>query len=140
MIEKKPLDAQRVRKICGGFAFVEHRFLQDGFWANMNPPELLLYLFLVLVSDRQGLSYYSYDKICTLLRLSMDEYLLARNGLIAKDLLAHDGYLFQVLSLPARPRASAPPMLRTAEQLLRDDPATVRQAIRKGLGADDTGQ
>lgn len=135
MIEKKPLDGTRVRKISGSFAFVEHRFLQDGFWASLNAHELLLYLFLVLVSDRHGLSYYSYDKICTLLRLSLDEYVLARDGLIAKDLLAFDGYLFQVLALPAHPKGSSPKILRTPEQLLRGDPATIHQVIRKEIGA-----
>jgi len=96
---------------------------------------LLLYLFLVLVSDRHGLSYYSYDKICTLLRLCLDEYVLARDGLIAKDLLAFDGYLFQVLSLPAGPKGISPKMLRTPDQMLRNDPATIFQVIRKEIGA-----
>ena len=30
----------------------------------------------------------------------MDEYILVRNGLIKKDLIAFDGQIFQVLSLP----------------------------------------
>jgi len=83
-----PLHPDRVRKISGSFAYVQHRFLQDGFWADLDHHPLLLYLFLVLVADRFGLSYYSYDKICTLLRLSVDEYILARNTLIDKDLIA----------------------------------------------------
>lgn len=95
-----PLCPERVRKISGSFAFFEHRFLHDGFWADLDHYQLLLYLFLVMVADRFGLSYYSYDKICTLLRLSVDEYIAARNALIQKDLLAFDGRLFQVLSLP----------------------------------------
>src|SRR5688572_12309462 len=100
MIEKPPLNAQRVRKITGSFAFLEHRFLRDGFWSSLSQPELLLYVFLVLAADRNGLSYYSYDKICTLLRFRLDDYLVARNALIDKDLIAFDGHLFQVLSLP----------------------------------------
>jgi len=103
MIEKTPLCPQRVRKITGSFAFIEHRFLRDGFFQGLTDHELLLYLFLVLVADRNGLSYYTYDKICTLLRFSIDEYLLARNQLIQKDLIAFDGHLYQVLSLPDRP-------------------------------------
>jgi hypothetical protein len=136
MIEKKPLDGTRVRKIDGSFAFVEHRFLQDGFWTSLSAHEILLYLFLVLVSDRHGLSYYSYDKICTLLRLSLDEYVMARNELIAKDLVAFDGYLYQVLSLPVSPKGISPRRLRTPEQMLRDDPATVRQVLLKELCHD----
>ena len=41
----------------------------------------------------RGLSYYSYDKICTLLAMDVDEYIGARNALIEKDLIAFDGFL-----------------------------------------------
>jgi len=91
MIEKSPLCPERVRTITGSFAFLEHRFLRDGFWATLSQHALLLYVFLVLVADRKGLSYYSFDKICTLLQLSLDDYLVARNALIQQDLIAFDG-------------------------------------------------
>src|SRR5512139_1234658 len=91
MIKKKILDPNRVRCIERGFSFIPHRFLTEGFLASLDQRELLLYFFLVLVSDRQGLSFYSYDAICFLLQLSVDDYLLARDGLIEKDLLAFDG-------------------------------------------------
>lgn len=107
MIQKKLLHPQRVRTIQGSFAFIEHRFLRDGFWANLDPAELLLYFLLILVSDRQGLSYYSYDKLCSLLRMTLDDYIGARNSLIEQDLLAFDGTLFQVLALPDAPAAKA---------------------------------
>ena len=103
MITKKTLVAERVRKISGSFAFVEHRFLQNGFLQTLNQHEILLYFFLVLVADRNGLSFYSYDKICTLLTITLDEYIRARDSLIDKDLLAFDGQFFQVLSLPEKP-------------------------------------
>jgi len=103
MITKKVLDSKRVRRIDGGFSFIPHRFLTDGFLAAMNQKELLLYLFLVLVSDRHGLSYYAYDKICSLLRFSVDDYIEARNSLLQKDLIAFDGTLYQVLDLPPKP-------------------------------------
>jgi hypothetical protein len=100
MILKKLLQHERVRTIQGSFAFIEHRFVRDGFWVNLNHHELLLYFLLILVADRQGLSYYSYDKLCSLLRLSVEEYVAARNSLIEQDLIAFDGTLFQVLALP----------------------------------------
>ena len=102
MITKKVLVANRIRRIDGGFSFIPHRFLLEGFLASLNQKELLLYLFLIMASDRNGLSFYSYDSICTLLELSLDEYIASRNGLIEKDLLAFDGTLFQVLSLPQK--------------------------------------
>ena len=78
------------------------------FFATVSGPtlchhELLLNFFVVLVADRQGLSFYSYDKICSLLTLRLDDYILARDSLIDKDLLAFNGTFFQVLSLPAEP-------------------------------------
>ncbi len=136
MIEKTPLIAHRVRKINGSFAFIEHRFLRDGFFASLDQHELLLYVFLVLVADRNGLSYYSYDKICTLLRVSVDEYIAARNSLIKKDLIAFDGRFFQVLSLPDNVVNTSRPPLKDQEEMERHDPATVHQLIVSSLGGD----
>jgi hypothetical protein len=136
MIEKSPLDPKRVRKITGSFAFLEHRFLRDGFWCSLSQHALLLYVFLVLVADRHGLSYYSFEKICALLQLSLDDYLIARNALIKPDLIACDGHLFQVLSLPPRPVLQPPTPFHSAQQMAQADPATIRQLIRNSLGAD----
>jgi len=100
MIKKKILNPDRIRRIDGGFSFIPHRFLCDGFLASLTQKEFLLYLFLILASDRHGLSFYSYDAICTLLQFNLDQYIAARDGLIKKDLLAFDGTIFQVLELP----------------------------------------
>lgn len=124
----------RQRKIGGSFAFIEHRFLREGFFATLNRHELVLYFFLVMASNREGLSYYSYDKICLLLEFHLDEYLLARDGLIEKDLIAFDGRLFQVLSLPERPVQRS---ILKPEQMALHDPATIRHLIEKSLGDAD---
>ena len=103
MIKKRIVKPDRIRYIDGGFSFIPHRFLTDGFVSSLSQKELLLYLFLVLVSDRYGISFYSYDAICSFLELTVDEYIGARDGLIRKDLIAVDGTIFQVLDLPKRP-------------------------------------
>ena len=139
MIEKVTLYPNRIRKITGSFAFVEHRFLRNGFFQSLTHHELSLYLFLVLVGDRKGVSYYSYDKICTLLRISVDEYLLARNALIDKDLIAFDGRLFQVLSLPPRPAMSPPRPLKTKRKIEKYDPGTINSLIAQSLKEADHG-
>ncbi len=81
MIRKRALMPQRLRSIQGSFSYIQHRFLRDGFFSSLSHKELLLYFLLVLVSDRDGLSFYSYDKLCSLLALSLDDYLQARDGL-----------------------------------------------------------
>ena len=103
MIKKKILKPGRIRHIQGGFSFIPHRFLTDGFLAVLDQKEILLYLFLIIASDRNGLSFYSYDAICALLQFSVDDYIEARDALIKKDLIAFDGTLFQVLDLPGKP-------------------------------------
>lgn len=103
MITKKVLDPNRIRRIDGGFSFIPHRFMTDGFVETLSQKELLLYFFLILVSDRNGLSFYSYDAICSSLKVSLDDYLEARDGLMKKELIAFDGTLFQVLDLPPTP-------------------------------------
>ena len=109
MIKKRILNAKRIRRIDGGFAFIPHRFLADGFLAALDQHQLLLYFFLVLASDRYGLSYYAYDSICTATRLTLEQYIEARNSLIKKELIAFDGTLFQVLDLPSKPTAPMTP-------------------------------
>ena len=103
MIKKKVLNDNRIRRTNGGFSFIPHRFLADGFLAALDQHQLLLYFFLVLASDRYGLSYYAYDSICTAISLTVEQYIEARNSLIKKDLIAFDGTLFQVLELPSKP-------------------------------------
>lgn len=133
MVEKRMINAQRQRSIQGSFAFIQHRFLRDGFWQKLSMQELVLYFFLVLVADQKGLSYYSYDKICAITGLNLDEYIQARDGLIDKDLLAFDGRLFQVLSLPVNPVVrELRPVTSQEEQLARNlaGARRIRQAIQ----------
>ncbi len=128
MIKKHFLNAQRIRRIDGGFRFIPHRFLTDGFLSALDPHQLLLYFFLVLAGDRYGLSFYSYDSICNLLQMSMDQYLQARHGLIEKDLIDFDGTIFQVLDLPevapaSRPQSRASDLDRLIQKTLKEVPA-----------------
>jgi hypothetical protein len=104
MISKKILNPDRIRHIDGGFSFIPHRFLTDGFLDSLEQEELMLYVFLVLAADRNGLSYYSEKRIHLMLHLTAKQYIAAKDGLIKKDLIAFDGRIFQVLSLPSDPR------------------------------------
>ena len=72
-MSKSVLRPDRVRKITGSFSFVEHRFLHGGFFESLDKGELQLYFFLILVGNRVGVSWYSYDRICTMLRVILDE-------------------------------------------------------------------
>jgi len=134
MIKKEIIAPDRLRHIQGGFSFIPHRFVSGGFLAALQQKELLLYLFLVAVCDRHGLSFYSYDSICSLLKMTVEQYIAARDSLIEKDLIAFDGTLFQVLDLPAIPRK--PNNFRRQKTPTSTDQTQSIKDILKGIGHD----
>lgn len=103
MIQKRVLKSDRIRKTQGRFSFIPHRFLLEGFLTSLSRDELILYFFLVLASDKNGVSYYGQASICSHIHFSEADYKKARDGLIIRDLLAFDGVFFQVLELPCKP-------------------------------------
>ena len=133
MVSRTPIIPDRVRNIAGqGFSFIPHRFLRDGFFAALTAQERDLYMFLVLAGDRNGISFYHHDTICSLLGIYLETYIETRRTLIAKDLIAFDGTRFQVLSLPDKPIDTCQP-LTTPQDFEDRDPATIRQLIVSSL-------
>jgi hypothetical protein len=132
-MNRQPVRPDRVRSIRRGFAAIPNRFLHEGFFASLSHVERSLYFFLVLAGDRNGVSYYAYDRICSTLEITPERFVEARNALIALDLIATDGTRFQVLSLPAHALSRAPGPLVSQDDFERDDPATIRQLIRASL-------
>ena len=103
MPSKRVLHSERLRKIEGSFSWIDHRFITGGFLRDLSTLEILLYLFLVAVSDRNGLSFYHDDRIASLLKMDLPALGQAREGLIQRSLVAYQPPLYQVLSLPPRP-------------------------------------
>lgn len=131
--QRAPVRPDRVRRIERGFAAIPNRFLHGGFFASLQHTERSLYFFLLLAGDRNGVSFYGYERICSTLEITPDEYVLARNALIDMDLIAFDGTRFQVLSLPPHPTRRPPKPLASADDFEDEDPATIRRLIRASL-------
>lgn len=78
----------------------------------------MLYLFLVTVSDAQGVGFYSERTLCQSLNWELDRLSKARKELVSADLIAFRYPYYQVLSLdrPAenRPVVNRPPGNRPA--------------------------
>ena len=115
MFEKTVIVPERRRTLTPPFAWVDRRFLFDGFLSRLSTRENLLYFFSILTADRNGLSFYSYDLICQFLQLTVDDYIGARDGLIEKQLIAFDGRQFQVLALPRREVPKIPQPRKVSE-------------------------
>jgi hypothetical protein len=103
MQPKRVLNSERLRKIEGSFSWIDHRFITGGFLRDLSTQEILLYLFLVAVSDRNGLSFYHDDRIASLLKIDLPALGQAREGLVLRSLVAYQLPLYQVLSLPPQP-------------------------------------
>jgi hypothetical protein len=99
MVKKHPICPDRIRKIPKQFSWVDHRLVREHHIEKLSHPASALYLFLVTVSDAQGLSYYSDPTISQ--RLSMDREVLvqSREELTRFALLAYQKPLYQVLAL-----------------------------------------
>jgi len=85
-------DPQRLRRINGSFAWIDHRLLHNGFLAVMTPQEQSLYLFLALAADRNGVSFYRQERIGDLLGLDAQAFTVARDRLVELELLLFEPY------------------------------------------------
>ena len=106
---KPPLRPERRRQIPEQFSWIDQALVQRHFIDRCEARSAALYLFLITVSDAQGLSYYGTPTLARRLRLSDEQFAGARQQLIELDLIAYRSPLYQVLALPgtvAAPRAS----------------------------------
>ena len=85
-------EPQRVRRIAGSFAWIDHRLLRNGYMAVLTHPEQSLYLFLALAADRNGVSFYRQEKICDVLGMEAHAFTVARDRLIELGLLVFESY------------------------------------------------
>jgi hypothetical protein len=123
MVVKRILCSDRLRRIPCKFSWLDHRLVRDKHICGLTHQSLALYLFLVCVSDADGLSYYSDAALESYLQLDSFMARQARSELCAAGLIAYRRPLYQVLSLdkstttlPANPTVD--PALREKGELV----------------------
>lgn len=101
-VEKQPIFPHMIRRVPEQFSWLDHRLVRESYIDHLSHQASALYLFLVTVSDNQGLSYYGYKTLSK--RLNMDPLILAeaRNILVQHRLVAYRKPLYQVLALDQR--------------------------------------
>ena len=128
---KRILDHDRIRKIEGSFSWIDHRFITAGFLQDLSTMEILLYLFMVAVSDRNGISFYHDDRVCSILKIPLTSLGEARQSLIMRSLIAYEPPLYQVLSLPPHP--VSPPTREEIRQRQQERNLYHMRKIREAL-------
>lgn len=116
MVTKRILCPDRLRRIPRQFSWVDHRLVRDKHVCGLSHQSLALYLFLLVVSDAEGLSYYSDAALKRYLNLDSTMAAQARRELCGAGLIAYSRPLYQILSLekesvalPASPCESPQP-------------------------------
>ena len=118
MIQKRLIRPERLRQVPPSFNWVDHRLVRDHYIERCDCTALALYLFLVIVSDAQGLSYYSEASLCRRLKIDPLQLSAARAQLDQAGLIAYCKPLYQVLSLEATyPPPTDPTDQRTGQAL-----------------------
>jgi hypothetical protein len=133
MKAKPPIYPLRVRQVPRQFSWVDHRLVRDRHIESCSHPAAALYLFLVTVTDNQGMSYYSDPALMT--RLAMDVAALdsARQNLIRVGLIAYESPLYQVLSLePFVQTGHAPRVVQSMGPM--DQPVPIAQIFKRIMG------
>jgi len=89
----------RLRRIPSSFSWVDHRLVRERRIDGHTVQALALYLFLLAVSDADGLSWWSDTAIQRRLGLETNWLLSARAELQDADLIAYECPVYQVLDL-----------------------------------------
>ncbi len=99
-VVKEVICRNRIRSIRVGFGWIDHRFVRDGYAQRCSLTALAVYLFMIAVSDADGVSYWGEAAICDRLHIGKVELRQARAELEAAELIAYQKPIWQVLQLP----------------------------------------
>jgi hypothetical protein len=108
MIVKTPILPKRLRKVPKSFSWIDHRLVRDRHIERLSHGAMALYLFLVCVGDRQGLSYYGDQSLANKLNMKGANLDQARSELIGAGLVAWQRPIYQVLGLDPEPAPRKP--------------------------------
>jgi hypothetical protein len=99
---KIPFVRDRIRRISTGFGWVDHRLVQEHYVERCSHGALALYLFLVVVSDGEGVSWWSDRSLSSRLGMDLDRLRQVRAELESANLVAYEHPVWQLLELRER--------------------------------------
>jgi len=81
------------------YSILDHALLHGGYLHRLNHEAIALYLFLVVVSDREGKSFYAEKTIGEILRLSPKALAAAKGELLEAQLISYRAPHFWVRNI-----------------------------------------
>ncbi len=137
MVAKRILCSERLRRVPRQFSWLDHRLVRDDHFCGISHSSLAFYLFLVTVSDADGLSYYSDQSIEHHVNLAPSMVEHARKELCTAGLIAYSKPIYQVLSvekLTLRKEAVVADDMR--QQRGSSDLVTLGNVLRQAMGGE----
>ena len=89
------------------YSIVDHALLHHGYLGRLSHQSLVLYLFLVVVCDSEGKSFYATRTMSIILRMDERTLLHAQKELLQERLIAYKTPYWYVMSLTERGRSHA---------------------------------
>jgi hypothetical protein len=134
MVAKRILCSDRLRRVPKRFSWVDHRLVRDKHICDLSHPSLALYLFLVTVSDADGISYYGDFAIKSYLNLTTCLLSQARAELCVAGLIVYRHPFYQVLSLDegVQPEGNVP-VLENPSVRGKSDPISLGDILRQAM-------
>ncbi len=112
---------------------MDRRFVREGFIEPLAIDAILLYFFLVAVSDVEGLSFYADPTISRILKLNAEELSQARARLLSAALILYEYPLYQVLPLPAKVTEVRATFSSASRESRGGDPVSVAELLRSAI-------
>jgi hypothetical protein len=120
------------------YSIVDHQLLHGGYLHRLSQAAMSLYLFLVVVGDRQGRSFYSEVSIMEILRLPEEAFTAARLQLLQEGLIDYRRPHWWVKTLTQQPRASRPQTAASARSVACDERLPSPPAVEAKVASRET--
>ena len=82
------------------YSIIDHQILHRGYLGRLSHESMALYLFLVVVGDREGRSFYAERSVSDILRLDNQRLRQAREELISEGLIGYRRPYWEVRQIP----------------------------------------
>jgi len=94
-----------MKRQAKSYSIVDHELLHGGYLGRLAHKALSLYLFLVVVGDQEGKSFYSDCSIGNILRMECAEICLVKEELINAGLINYKKPYWRVMTLTCSNRS-----------------------------------
>ena len=127
--------ARSARKLPWRYGVIDQRIVSEGYLKKLPAEAVSLYVFLCVVADRSGRSWYSDGRLVQQVRLSSLGG--ARRRLIDAGLISWDAPVYSVLDVPAAIKACdspIPEVISNERPATAEEVAQINEAFRRKMG------